>query len=118
MSARVVHFEITADDLARAASFYRDVLGWDVAAWEGEMPYLLASTGEGPGIDGALMPRDHDQAVIVTAQVDQPLEQVLARVIAAGGALIGEIGDIPGVGRHAYVRDSEGNVVGLLQPTP
>ena len=113
--ARVVHFEITADDPERAVAFYRDVFGWQISTWGGE-PYWLAGTGEGPGIDGAIMPRAHGQAVIDTIQVDGSLDDALARVTAAGGELLGEPGDIPGVGRHAYVRDTEGNVLGVLEP--
>ena len=35
MSERVAHFEITADEPDRAASFYRDTFGWTVDKWEG-----------------------------------------------------------------------------------
>ena len=34
----------------------------------------------------------------------------------SGGKLVGEILDIPGVGRYAYVQDTEGNVIGVIKP--
>ena len=35
----------------------------------------------------------------------------------SGGRLVGEIMDIPNVGRYARVQDTEGNVIGLIKPT-
>jgi predicted enzyme related to lactoylglutathione lyase len=34
----------------------------------------------------------------------------------SGGKLVGEILDIPGVGRYARVQDTEGNVVAVIKP--
>lgn len=116
MAARVVHFEITADDLPRAVGFYRSVFGWQISNWGGGDDYWLADTGEGPGIHGALMGRSHGQAVITTIAVDEAVEDVLARLEAHGGHRLTDVGEIPGVGRHAYAKDTEGNVIGILQP--
>jgi predicted enzyme related to lactoylglutathione lyase len=112
----VIHFEITADDPERAATFYRDSFGWTINKWEGPADYWLVSTGEGTGIDGAIMGRAHDQAVINTVQVGGGLEDAIARVTKAGGAQTGGIDQIPGVGRFTYVTDTEGNVFGLMEP--
>lgn len=117
MGQRVVHFEITADDPERAVDFYRSAFGWDISNWGGE-PYWLANTGEGDGINGAVMPRAHGQAVIITVQVDGRLEDAVARVVAAGGSPVGDINPIPGVGRFTYATDTEGNVIGLMEPEP
>lgn len=38
-------------------------------------------------------------------------------VTAAGGEVLGEPMDIPGVGLYVSFRDTEGNRVGMLQPT-
>ena len=35
--ARVVHFEIHADDPERAAKFYEAAFGWSVSKWDGPM---------------------------------------------------------------------------------
>ena len=116
MAERVVHFEITADDGERAAEFYRNTFGWTVSKWDGPVDYWLVSTGEGAGIDGALMGRGHGQPVINTVQVEGTVEDAVARVEKAGGTQIDEIHPIPGVGRFTYVKDTEGNVFGLMQP--
>lgn len=118
---RVVHFEIAADDVARAKKFY-EIFGWEIT--DAKMPggeYWLAKTGDETdmGIDGAIMPREYSpkQAVRNTISVDD-LDDMIRKVEAAGGKLDGEKQDIPGVGKYANVRDTEGNQVGLLQPAP
>ena len=79
---RLVHFEIQADDVERAKSFYGDVFGWafqDYSAVTGS-PYWGIVTGpdEEPGINGGLMPRpaptpgagQGTNAFVCTMQVD------------------------------------------------
>lgn len=48
--AKVVHFEVPADDPDRAAGFYRDALGWEISR-SGDQPYWLVRAGadEEPG---------------------------------------------------------------------
>ena len=50
--ARVVHFELPAENPERAISFYKAALGWSITKWEGPMDYWLISTGpqDKPGI--------------------------------------------------------------------
>jgi predicted enzyme related to lactoylglutathione lyase len=116
MAERTIHFEITADDPERAAAFYRGTFGWTITKWDGPVDYWLITSGAGLGIDGAIMPRAHDQAVMNTIQVEGSLEDAIARVQKANGTQIGDIRTIPNVGRFVYVRDTEGNVFGMMEP--
>jgi predicted enzyme related to lactoylglutathione lyase len=115
---RVVHFEITADDMDRAEKFYRETFGWDIHKWDAPTDYRLMATGhedsEDEGIDGAIMPRAHGQAVINTIDVDD-LPAMIEKVKAAGGSLVNEPQNIPGTGDFVYIKDTEGNVFGLMQ---
>jgi predicted enzyme related to lactoylglutathione lyase len=117
---RVVHFEITADDVARARKFY-EVFGWKIT--DSGMPdtdYWLADTGpeDDMGINGAIMPRTYNpQPVIHWISVDD-LDQMIGKVETAGGKIVGERHTIPGVGDTQYASDTEGNVFGMLQPLP
>ncbi|MDQ3462367.1 MAG: VOC family protein [Actinomycetota bacterium] len=43
MSGRVAHFEIPAEDMARASSFYSDAFGWQLQSMPG-MGYTLMNT--------------------------------------------------------------------------
>jgi predicted enzyme related to lactoylglutathione lyase len=67
-------------------------------------------------INGGLMPRDPSASspVIVIAVADA--DQTVEKVKQSGGRLVGEILDIPNVGRYARVQDTEGNVIGVIKP--
>ena len=93
---RVVHFEIHAADPERAAKFYREVFGWEIAEWiipgvklPEENRYWTVTTGpdDQPGINGGIVirrgpPPTEGQAVsghictIEVASVDLSLERV------------------------------------------
>ena len=117
---RVVHFEITADDTARAKRFY-EIFDWEIA--DANMPgaeYWLAKTGQDGdmGIDGAIMPRTYNpQPIIAWISVDD-LDAMIEKVKVAGGKAIGEKQTVPGVGDTIYVVDTEGNTIGLIQALP
>lgn len=123
---RVVHFEIPADNLERAKKFYSENFGWKLNQLGPEMGnYVLVHTGptdeqgmpqDRAFINGGLMSRDPSARspvlVIAVADADQTVE----KVTKSGGRLVGEILDIPDVGRYARVQDSEGNVIGVIKP--
>ncbi len=118
--ARVVHFEITADDPKRAVRFYEQALGWKIESYGGEMSYWLAATGpdDAPGIHGAIMPRSKPgENTVVTVGVGD-LEAAIEAVRKAGGSVDGSIDMIPDIGRFTYATDTEGNRFGLLEPLP
>lgn len=115
---RVIHFEITADDVERAAGFYARVFGWRAEDTPFAEGYKLARTGEGGGIDGAIMTRSHQsQPAVIWLEVDD-IDAAAEQVRAAGGATEGGKNTIPGDGHLLYVRDTEGNLLGLKQPLP
>lgn len=124
----VIHFEMPAKDRTRVKKFYETVFGWDMKILGEEMGnYVLATTSESdekgpkkPGsINGGFFGYDSNNPglmhPIVTIQVDD-IKQSMADVAAAGGKVLGEPMDIPGVGIYAAFEDSEGNRVSLLQP--
>jgi len=60
LNAKVVHFEIPADDPEMATKFYKGVFGWKIDEFEGEFDYWLVNTEEEdePGINGAINPKE------------------------------------------------------------
>ena len=125
---RVIHFEIHADDTERALNFYRSLFGWEFKAWEGPspMPYWIITTGaEGtPGINGGLMKRQHPLsgndgvlAYVCIINVDN-LDHYFGRGQELGAQVALPKMPIPGIGWLAYLRDTEGNVFGLMQADP
>jgi predicted enzyme related to lactoylglutathione lyase len=121
---RPVHFEIHAGDPERAVAFYTAVFGWKFERW-GEIPYWVISTGDGDGIDGGLVPRvgpAPEESAPVHGFVNTidvaDLDRALDAVIEAGGSLALPKNPVPGVGWLAYVKDTEGNIFGMLQSDP
>jgi uncharacterized protein len=123
---RVVHFEIHAENPDRAIGFYTKLFGWQFTKWVGPMPYWLIKTGEGgPGIDGGLVPRHgpapaDGQAVnayVCTVDVAN-LDASWTTALAAGATAALPKMPIPGVGWLAYVKDTEGNILGMMQRDP
>ena len=124
----VVHFEMPAKDRKRAADFYSKVFGWNMQQMGPEMGnYLMAQTAETdtqgmvktPGtINGGFFDfKDEDgfrapHIVISVEDINKSMEDVKS----SGGQISGEIMDIPGVGKYISFKDSEDNIVGMLQP--
>jgi predicted enzyme related to lactoylglutathione lyase len=123
MTGRVVHFELPADDVARAGEFYRNAFGWMIIPVP-DMDYSLVATAPSdekgaptePGaINGGMMSRqDPVNAPVITVQVDD-IEEALHQIEILGGkTLRGKLAVGP-MGFTAYFTDTEGNVVGLWQ---
>jgi len=114
---RVVHFDISADQPERALAFYREVFGWRIEKWKGPFDYWLVMTGDPktPGIDGGLARRD-SPATTITNFIEVPsIDEYLGRVSEHGGSVFQDKQAIPGVGDIAVCRDTEGNLIGLIQ---
>ena len=117
---RVTHFEIPADDPARAVAFYENVFGWKITKWEGPMEYWLISTGpeDEPGIDGGLAKRaTPETGTENTISVDS-VDDFVAKIESNGGVILRPKSAVPGVGWLAYCQDSEGNTFGIMQDDP
>jgi predicted enzyme related to lactoylglutathione lyase len=125
---KVVHFEIPADDLDRAKSFYGSVFGWRLDTFpmeDGEYTGVTTTpvdeqtqTPIEPGaINGGMVKRDErSPAPVITIDVDD-IDKTLTEIGAGGGATVTPRTAIPGMGAFAYFKDPEGNVLGLWETT-
>lgn len=113
---RPVHFELPAEDPARAATFYEKVFGWDIQRWEGA-PYWLVTSGPDsePGINGALVQKSERFSLPVFVIEVADIDAAVAAVVEAGAVMVVEKNPIPGVGYSAYFDDPEGNRMGLFE---
>jgi hypothetical protein len=113
---RPVHFEIPADDPARAEKFYSDLFGWKFTKWDGPNEYWLVQTGDGqPGIDGGMLKRPEPNYPMVNTIDVSSVDEFTARATASGGKVIMPKMAIPGIGWLAYCADPEGNVFGMME---
>jgi predicted enzyme related to lactoylglutathione lyase len=123
---RVVHFEIHATEPEQLIAFYSSLFGWTFDKAEG-MEYWLIGTGspEEPGIGGGLVkrpvPGPADSAVLnafpCTVQVDS-VDGSLSRAAELGAVVALPKMAVGGVGWLAYIRDPDGNLLGLLESDP
>src|SRR5215211_4082352 len=86
MAGRLVHFELPADDTARARDFWSSLFGWSFRGWDGPIEYL-----------------DLDD-----------MDAAIGRVRELGGEA-DDKQPIPGIGWFARARDTEGNRFSLYQ---
>ena len=123
MSGRVVHFELPADDLARAQAFYGKVFGWTMRSVPGTEYTLVGTTPtdeEGvptePGaINGGMVRRQSPvHAPVVVIHVGD-MDGALRLVQGHGGEVVRGKFQVGTVGFAAYFRDPEGNTIGLWQ---
>lgn len=125
MSGEVGHFEIPADDTARARKFYESTFGWKMNHMA-EMDYTMVSTGavgeqgmpSEPGyIGGGIGKRSAMLAhPVVTIIVDE-IATAEKAITKNGGKVLQKkqpIGD-GSMGFTGYFKDSEGNIIGLYQ---
>jgi uncharacterized protein len=129
----VVHFEIPFDDRDRIAKFYRSAFGWELQMLGEEMGnYVIAVTAP-PGsdvkasdaavrgaINGGFYPRNKDwpaQYPSVVIAVED-IRAAMKNIAAAGGEVLGEPMEIPGVGQYVSFYDTERNRLSVLQALP
>ena len=110
-------FEIPCADLDRATTFYETMLGTKLVREDSEAPIAMFDT-EATGTGGTLVKRTFRKpgagGAMVYLNCDGDLDDVLARVPAAGGLVLQPKTAVPGgYGHFACLRDSEGNHVGL-----
>lgn len=110
--------DLVTEDANAAASFYRDLLGWEIV----------------PGREADLLVRNGGRDIAAIYQIsnempDAPESQWLVGIVtddldasvdaarAAGGTVLREIRDVPGSGRYAVLRDPQGAVVLIGTPS-
>ena len=126
----VVHFEMPYENADRLAKFYSQAFGWGMQKLGQDMgEYVTATTTETdenmmikrPGaINGGFYPKQAAGAApypSVVISVDD-IKEAMKQVTSAGGKVLGEPMEIPGIGQYVSFTDTEGNRVSLLQPRP
>ena len=124
----VVHFEMPYQDSGRLSKFYSQAFGWEMLKMGSEMgDYVVASTTETdanrmvktPGtINGGFFPKNQQGAAphpSVVIAVDD-INDAMKKVKDAGGKVLAEPVEIPGIGMYVGFTDTEGNRVSILQP--
>lgn len=123
----VVHFEMPYDDAGRIARFYEAAFGWKLQQLGPDMGnYVVATTATEDAkadtprgaINGGFFPRDpalpaqYPSVVIAVPDIGAAMDAVRR----AGGQVLGEPMQIPGIGQYVAFFDTERNRLSMLQP--
>lgn len=118
MANSVMHFEIPADDVPRAKSFYEKTFGWTIKLFPlppGEEYFGITTKRKGePGIDGGLMKRKMPGQPFTNYITVKSIDAMNKTVQANGGTVVlpkQEIGKA--MGWISAFRDPENNIMGL-----
>jgi predicted enzyme related to lactoylglutathione lyase len=122
----VIHFEMPAKDQERVRKFYESAFGWQTTPLGPEAgDFVLAFTIETDektrmpkkcgAINGGFYKKTKpDEHVRLTILVED-IREAMKKVEAAGGKVLGEPIEMPGVGLFATFTDTEGNLATLNQ---
>jgi len=123
----VVHFEIPAENKKRIADFYTNAFGWQMQQLGPEMgEYIVVTTSEvgedhfpkqRGTINGGFYQKSennspHPSVVISVDNINESMQKIKK----AGGKVLGEPVDIPGIGSYVSFIDTERNRLSILQP--
>jgi predicted enzyme related to lactoylglutathione lyase len=126
----VVHFEMPYDDPQRASKFYTAAFGWKMKDLGEKMGHYITAATSATGAEGLPTKPGRSNGGLFAKKPDWPaqypsvviavddIRNAMGKVTGAGGQVLGDPMDIPGIGAYVSFMDSEGNRVGMLQPLP
>ena len=114
MGSPVVHWELWSKDAEGVAEFYKKVFDWNITHMP-EMSYRMVDTGGG-GINGGIMTPDKsgpwpgNMAFYIDVN---DLDAYGKKITDAGGKIIVDKQQVPGMGSFSLFADPEGRVLGI-----
>jgi predicted enzyme related to lactoylglutathione lyase len=109
-----VHWELWSEDPGRVSEFYETVFDWKINHLP-EMDYRLVETGGESGINGGIMtPQKGPWPGNMAFYIDvDDLEAYAEKIRSAGGKIVVDKMEVPGVGQLSLFEDPDGRVLGL-----
>ena len=114
MGRPVVHWELWSKEPEKVSKFYARVFDWDVNHMP-EMNYHLVMTGGEGGINGGIMkPQEGPWPGNMAFYIDvDDLAKYREKIVEAGGKIVVEEMQIPGIGAFSLFADPDGRVLGI-----
>jgi predicted enzyme related to lactoylglutathione lyase len=114
--AKIVWFEIPADDLNRAKAFYSKLFGWKIEKFPGPMEYWHIDTGGGDDVpDGGMLARKHQGQTITNYILVPSVDAAAAKVEKLGGKICMNKTAVPEMGYFVICTDPENNTFALWE---
>lgn len=115
----IVWFDIPADDMGRAKTFYNKLFGWKIKPMPGMADYWHIDTGgadDSP--DGAVMQRKHEHHTITNYVFVKSAANSAAKVEKLGGKICMARTAVPQMGYFVICQDTEGNAFAIWEMNP
>jgi uncharacterized protein len=117
---RPVWYELMTTDTAAAETFYRNVIGWTSAPFQGAPdPYTLFKRSGDVGVAGLMKrPEGMNMPPFWAMYVAVPnFDDAVAQIKRLGGSELSPVIDVPTVGRLQMLKDPQGAAFYIIQPT-
>lgn len=120
VAASVAWFEVPADDIERAKTFYGSLFGWTFAKIPAAIPdyWHIDTGGKDASPDGGLMPRMHPAQPITNYVAVPSVSTAATKVRKLGGTICKPKTPVPGMGYFVICEDTEGNTFALWEMNP
>lgn len=117
MGKPVVHWEFWSKDPSKVSDFYSRVFDWKIQPVPG-MDYHFVDT-QGGGINGGIMkPQEGPWPGNMAFYIDvDDLASYRKRITDAGGKILVEEQEVPGMGAFSLFSDPDGRVLGIWKQT-
>jgi predicted enzyme related to lactoylglutathione lyase len=116
---RPVWYELMTTDIGAAEKFYRNVVGWTSAPFEGSPdPYTVFNRSGKVGVAGLMKrPDGMNMPPFWSMYVAVPkLDDAVAHITRLGGSELSPAIDVPTVGRLQMMKDPQGAAFYIMQP--
>jgi uncharacterized protein len=110
--SKIVHFEVPAQDTARAKEFWGSLFGVQFQTYEGPVEYHMFQNDDQTG--GGIYPQQQGEKGLITYFNVDDIDTARQKVQELGGSAEDKE-PVPGMGWYARARDTEGNDFSLWQ---
>jgi uncharacterized protein len=110
--SKIVHFEVPAQDTARAKEFWGSLFGVQFQTYEGPVEYHMFQNDDQTG--GGIYPQQEGEKGLITYFNVDDIDAASQKVKELGGSAEGKE-PVPGMGWYARAKDTEGNEFSLWQ---
>jgi predicted enzyme related to lactoylglutathione lyase len=116
---RPVWYELMTSDMKAAEAFYKTVVGWTTAPFDGAgQPYTMFNRSGGVSVGGVMTkPAEVKAPPFWAMYIGVPkLEEAVSKIKQLGGKEHTEVIAIPGVGRIQMMMDPQGAAFYVIEP--
>jgi predicted enzyme related to lactoylglutathione lyase len=114
--ASIVWFNVPADDLKRAQTFYKSLFGWKITPFRGMKDFMEIDTGGADASpNGGLTGRNGSGETIVNYISVDSVDKFSAKILKLGGKICMPKTAVPNMGYFAVCQDTENNGFGLWE---